>query len=101
MLFAGLLALAGLFLRTEGRAYAFASAERMVETWPSSSSASRPAEGTSRAEPARTGRQAGQNKVSRTRRGRYPVGPSCASSPSMSTSIAPKMLMFSLCAGEM
>lgn len=42
-----------------------------------------------------------QNKVSRTRSGRYPVGPSWASSPSMSTSIDPKKLMFSLCAGEM
>jgi hypothetical protein len=45
--------------------------------------------------------EAGQNRVSRTRSGRYPVGPSWASSPSMSTSIAPKKLTFSLCAGEM
>lgn len=46
-------------------------------------------------------RPSAQNRVSRTRSGRYPVGPSCASSPSMSTSMAPKKLMFSLCAGEM
>ncbi len=42
-----------------------------------------------------------QNRVSRTRSGRYPEGSSWASSPSMSTSIVPKKLMFSLCAGEM
>ena len=54
--------------------------------------------GSARGWPRRPGRR--QNRVSGTRSGRYPVGPSWASSTSTSTSMAPKKLMFSLWAGE-